>query len=253
MKILRNPAIVIRHLNYAEADRIVSFFTRDHGLLKGFARGARKSRRRFGAALEPFSETEIYWTESAVNGLATLKEAEPLELHLGLRQNLDSLSLAAYGCELVEGLLGEGQAHPEAFDLLRAFLGYLNRTQSSWEARLLFELRLLTLAGYSPHFLHCSKCGKTLREEAVFFEADLGGSLCSHCLPGRKVLSVSLLTLGSLARSLQTPLILFEGFRFSPQTTWEAHAIVDKVLSLHLLKPLKSLSLLDRSMPLPSA
>jgi len=253
MKIQKNPAIVIRYLDYAEADRIVTFFTRDHGLLKGFARGARKSRKRFGTALEPFSETDIYWTESAGGSLATLKEAELLDLHLGLRENLAALSLAAYGCELVEGLLGEGQAHPEAFELLRAFLGHLNKNQSSWEARLLFELRLLALAGYSPHFLHCSKCGKTFREDVVFFEAELGGSLCHQCLPGRKVLSISHLSLGSLARSLQTPLTLFEGFRFSPQTTREAHAMLDQVMSLHLLKPLKSLSLLDQNMPFPSA
>ncbi len=253
MRILNNPAIIIRHLNYGEADRIVTFFTRDHGLLKGFARGARKSRKRFGAALEPFSEARLYWTEPTGDGLAALKEAELTDLHLGLRQDLDIISLASYACELVEGLIGEGHPHPEAFDLLKALLDHLNHNEPTWEARLLFEIRLITLAGYAPHFLHCSKCGITFSDREIFFEAELGGSLCPQCLPGRKVLSVSLLTLGSLARSLQTPLTLFEGFRFSSQTTREAHAILEQILSLHLLHPLKSLSLLDRSMPLPSA
>ena len=249
MKTINNPAIIIRHLNYAEADRIVTFFTRDHGLLKGFARGARKSRKRFGTALEPFSEAVLYWTEPSKGDLASLKEAELVDLHLGLRGDLAAVSLAAYGCELIQGLMGEGQAHPEAFDLLQAFLNHLNQNTSSWEARLLFTLRLLVLAGYSPHFLHCSNCGETFREETVSFEANLGGSLCPRCIPTQKVLTVSLLTLGSLARSLQTPFILFEGFRFSSQTVREAHAILQQVLAQHLITPLKSLPLLDQNMP----
>jgi DNA repair protein RecO (recombination protein O) len=250
MKILKNPAIIIRHLNYAEADRIVTFFTREYGLLKGFARGARKSRKRFGTALEPFSEVVLYWTEPASGSLASLKEAELVDLHLGLREDLASVSLAAFSCELVEGLIGEGQAHPQTFDLLKAFLDHLSHNPPSWEARLLLELRLLVLAGYSPHLLHCSKCGKTFREEVIYFETSQGGSLCPQCIPDREVLSVSLLTLGSLARSLRTPLTLFEGFRFSPRTVREAHAILQQVLSQHLISPLKSLPLLDQSMPL---
>ncbi len=250
MKTLKNPAIIIRHLNYADADRIVTFLTREFGILKGFARGARKSRKRFGTALEPFSEVVLYWTEPAGGSLAALKEAELVNLHLGLREDLALVSLAAYGCELVEGLIGEGQAQPQVFDLLKAFLDHLSHNPPSWETRLLLELRLLALAGYSPHLLHCSKCGKTFREEVIYFETSQGGGLCLQCIPSREVLSVSLLTLGSLARSLQTPATLFEGFRFSPRTVREAHTVLQQVLFHHLISPLKSLSLLDQSMPL---
>jgi DNA repair protein RecO (recombination protein O) len=253
MKILDNPAIIIRHLNYGEADRIVTFFTRDHGLLKGFARGARKSRKRFGAALETFSEVHIYWTEKTGNSLPALKETDLVDLHLGLRQDLAALSLAAYGCELVEGLLGEAQSHPEVFNLLRALLNHLNHHAPGWEARLLFELRLVALAGYAPHFLHCAKCGQNFQGTNVYFSAEHGGSLCPRCLNNRKALAVSLLTLGSLARSLQTPLTLFEGFRFSTQTTREAHAMVEQIMGIHLPQAPKALSLLDRSMPSPKA
>ena len=48
-----SSAIILHHTDYGEADRIVTFLTPDHGRLKGFARAARKSRKRFGAALEP--------------------------------------------------------------------------------------------------------------------------------------------------------------------------------------------------------
>lgn len=239
-------AIVLNHVNYGEADRIVSFFTEEQGLLKGFARNSRKSRKRFGAALEPFSQVRIQWIAATRGDLGTLQEAELLDLRAGLRRNVNSLALAAYGCELVETLLGEKQAQPEVFTLLRAFLDHLARHGLSREARLLFDLRMLALNGYIPHLLHCSSCNGPLPEGQVTFSAGRGGSLCSHCNVKGDSLQVSAMTLGTLARSLKAPVILFEGFRFSEQTLMEGTALLWASLRPHLHRPLKSLSFMEQ-------
>jgi DNA repair protein RecO (recombination protein O) len=120
-----SEAIVLRHVDYGEADRIVTFYARDVGLLKGFARNARSSRRRFGAALEPFAEVRVQWKKARGEGLVSLQEVELEDLRAALRTRLETLALAAYGCELVEELFGGGAPHPEVFDLLRAFLDAL--------------------------------------------------------------------------------------------------------------------------------
>jgi len=240
-----SEAIILRHLDYGESDRIVTFLTPDHGRLKGFARGARKSRRRFGPALEPFAQVRLHWSVSRSGELVSLREAELLDLRPGLRRDLVAIALAGYGCELLEALLGEGHGHGEDFALLAAYLDHLAGGGAQAEARLLLELRLLQLAGYVPHLLHCSLCGQTLREAQAAFAVESGGSLCLDCSGGAAALGVSLGTLGTLARSLQTPPTLFAGFRLSPQTLSEGGVILAAALRPHLLRPLRSLPFLE--------
>jgi DNA repair protein RecO (recombination protein O) len=246
MKLFSSEAIILRHLDYGEADRVVTFYTPGHGRLRGFARSARKSRKRFGAALEPFSHVRMHWTPSPSGDLVRLKEAELLDLRAGLRQDLTAIALAGYGCELVEELLAEEQGHGDAFSLLQAFLDHLAEGGATPETRLLFELRLLVLAGYAPHLLHCSECGGPLGDLTAAFDAARGGALCLACASSGTALRISPLTLGSLSRTLRGPMTLFAGFRFSIRTQEEGRGILTGALRQHLPRPLKSLSFLDR-------
>ena len=141
MQLISSDAIILRHIDYGEADRIVTFFTPEHGRCKGFARSARKSRKRFGPGLEPFAKVLMHWSTSASGGLLTLREVDLLDLHVGLRSDLDAIALAGYGCELVEEMVGDDPGHPQIYRLLEAFLGQLAAVGGSASARLLFELR----------------------------------------------------------------------------------------------------------------
>ncbi len=246
MREFSSEAIILRHLDYGEADRIVTFLTPGHGRLKGFARSARNSRKRFGAALEPFSRVRLHWTAPRSGDLVSLKEADLLDLRAGLRAELSAIALAGYGCELVDELFGEQQGHVEVFDLLDAFLDHLAAGGAAPESRLLLELRLLNLAGYMPHLLHCSACSGTLGSGAVVFDAERGGSLCRGCAGGVGGVTVSLPTLGSLARSLKAPFTLFKGFRLSSTTLNEGGHLVAEALRPHLHGPLKSRDFLAR-------
>jgi len=246
MREQRCEAVVLRHLDYGEADRIVTFYTREAGQIKGFARQARKSRRRFGAALEPFARVQLHWRAAARGDLVSLREAELLDLRSGLRRDLIAVALAGYGCELVEELFAEGQPHPGVYDLLRAFLDHLDANGGSPEARLLFELRILHLAGYAPHLLHCSECGETLKSSEVAFEAARGGSLCLTCAPEKTAWRLTLPTLGTLARILAGPAELFAGFTLSERTLIEGGGLLGGALRLHLNRPLKSLPFLEQ-------
>ncbi len=246
MHIHTSEAIILRRIDYGEADRIVTFLTPLQGRIKGFARSARKSRKRFGASLEPCALVRISWTESRSSEMLTLKEAELLDLHVGLRGNLDSLALAGYGCELVDTLLGE-EGHPEAFALLRSFLGYLNVGGTSTEARLLLELRVLLLGGYSPHLLHCSDCGASLPEGEARFDAGRGGSLCLSCCGRNQGMPIGTPTLGTLARCLRGEITRFADVRFSERTVREASPVLSACLNLHLQRPLRTLLFLERT------
>ena len=238
----------MRHVDYGEADRIVTLLTPERGLLKGFARAARKSKKRFGGALEPFNRIGVQW-RSGRGDLCLLQNAELLDARAGLRTDLQSFALACYGVELVEMLLHEGQAHPEIYQLLYSFLDFLERHGDPSVARILLELRLVQQLGYIPHLLHCSECFLVFgTQERVAFSTTRGGSLCQSCAGDEALIWLSLGTLGSLSRSLQAPVGLFEGFRFGKTTLQEGEKLLTSVLQKILPRPPKSLQFLQQTM-----
>jgi len=249
MRELRSEAIVLRHLDYGESDRIVTFFAPGHGRFRGFARGARKSRRRFAASLEPFASVILHWSPPRSGSLVTLKEAELVDLRVGLRADLPAIALAGYACELIEALFAEEEAQDQVYELLLALLDHLSICGGTPMARLLFELRLLNLSGYIPHLLHCSSCFGALPGPEVPFDAERGGSLCPLCAGGGRAVTVSLLTLGSVSRILRGPLTAFAEIRLGEQTLAEGERLVADALRMHLTRPLRSGSFLEQVMP----
>jgi len=238
-------ALILRHIDYGEADRIVTFLTPEQGLMKGFARAARKSRKRFGASLEPFSRVNLSWSEGR-GALCSLRDAELIDARTALRADLRCFALACYGVELTEIVLHDASSQPEIYLLLNAYLDHLVTATDTETARLLFEVRLVQLLGYIPHLLHCSDCFGPLGTDLVVFDVSRGGSLCDLCSGGHPPLRVQAGTLGSLARSLRTPVDRFAGFRFGETTLSEGRHLIDSVLALTLSHQPKSLDLIDK-------
>ena len=221
-------AVVLHHTNYGEADTILTLFSAEYGLQKGFARSARKSRKRFGAVLDPFTQATFLWKPGR-GDLLLLQEAELVTSRVGLRSDFQRLSLASYGAELVLLLLEDGEPHPHIYELLCGFLDYLAAGGELPTARLLFELRLVYLLGYMPHLLHCSECLKIFSDEPIRFDASRGGSLCLDCA-GSMGLNIDIGSVGSLARSLKVVHYRFDGFQFGEKTIREAGQLLDQVL-----------------------
>ncbi len=239
-------AIVLRRIDYGESDLIVSLLTAERGVLRGYARAGRKSVKRFGSALEPFSQIEIR-CQPGRGELLTLHDADLISSRRGLRLSLPTLALAGYAVELLEMLLPEGEGQPELFCLLQGYLDYLARQGNPELARLLFELRLVQHLGYIPHLLHCSECFIQFGEDEIAFAPARGGSLCTSCAGDSPLLRVGLGTLGSLSRSLQTPIGLFEGFCLGPKTLGEGSALLSLVLQSLLPRSPKSLRFLQQT------
>lgn len=155
------PAIVLRVMDYGEADSIVTLLTETHGKVSALARGAKKSRKRFGAALGLFG-----------CGEATLRERRDLwlleELHaqrgfLRLGQELGRFSHACYACELSQHLCPPHEPEPQVYALLLAFLDRLDQLPLADRPPVsplrAFELRLLDSVGLGLSLRHCASCG----------------------------------------------------------------------------------------------
>ncbi len=239
-KLRHSEAILLKTTAYGEADLIVSLLGPDVGLIKGFARSAKKSVKRFGGSISLFATSVFHYQESQ-SDLKIINDTELVSLRNNISSDLQSFAVASYGIELVELLLVAEDSNPAIYSLLSGFLDYLNLTGDSVCAKLLFELRLIEALGYLPHLLHCSECYADIRQQiSVAFEVHRGGVLCGGCA-GHQALSVSPGTLGSLSRSLKGPYHIFSGYKFSSKTLSEGGTLLAAVYGNILPKEPKTL------------
>ncbi|MBN2397093.1 MAG: DNA repair protein RecO [Deltaproteobacteria bacterium] len=179
---IKTPAFVVHFLNYGESDRIVTFFTRDFGKIKGIAKGARRSRKRFSNAIEPFSHSILLFSRRDENSLAVIENCDVINHYPAIRSDLGRTMTASYLVELVDRFTAEGKRSLGTFQLLEDFLGLLEGGNGPEETARFFELRLLRLSGYEPVLERCVACDRPLDESGdALFDAARGGVRCTRC------------------------------------------------------------------------
>lgn len=179
MERFEEQAIVLSTLDYGDADRLVTLFTRERGKLTAFAAGARKSRRRFAGALEPFTLLRARLVER--RGDTYRMDGADIEAGFhSVRQELPLIARALYCLELCRELVRDRQPHPELFSLLLGYLELLERKGAGPTSLIAFELSALAHAGLQPRFCPCAICGGPTGEEPRF-DAEHGGVVCGGC------------------------------------------------------------------------
>jgi DNA repair protein RecO (recombination protein O) len=165
MALVNTDAIVLRTYNLAEADRIAVCLTRSAGLVRAVARGARRMKSRFGAALEPFTLIRLAFYEKENRELVSISNAEILKSHFNLAAQLEASEILAYMGELVGEFAPPHEANEKLFRMVTACVDALET--SPGPARLIlryFEVWLLRLAGLFPDVRSCADCGTRLHE-----------------------------------------------------------------------------------------
>jgi DNA repair protein RecO (recombination protein O) len=175
---LKTEAIVLRSIRYGEADRILHLYTPDNGRLSAIAKGARRSRSRFGARLEPFFHIAVMLHEGR-GELHTVTGADTIDSHARLRDSAAALDSAARACDAVSRLFETDDPHPEVFALLGNELSLLDSGVAGPGNALAFRLKLLLAVGILPQLGSCAGCGE--REHLTGFSAAAGGVVCSSC------------------------------------------------------------------------
>ncbi|MEA2228325.1 MAG: repair protein RecO [Solirubrobacteraceae bacterium] len=177
---LKTQAVVLRSIRYGEADRIVHLYTPGRGRVGAIAKGARRTRSRFGGRLEPFFRLDLLLHEGR-GDLLTVTGAETVEGYARLRSNGGSLDAAARACDAVARLFDTGEAHPEVFNLLCNELALIDEepARATHANQLAFRLKLLLAAGLAPQLAACATCGA--RDHLTGFSGAAGGVVCTAC------------------------------------------------------------------------
>jgi len=199
-------AIVLKHSDWGEADRMLGLFTRELGKVRAIAKGARKPRSRKAGHLEPFTRVSLLLARGRDTLIVT--QAEAVEQHLALREDLVRVGYAAYVVELLDRFTYEEGENSALYRLLSETLKRLDNEIDMAFAVRYYEIRLLDLMGFRPQLQQCVRCGTQIQAEDQFFSAEQGGVLCPLCglgVPGSRSVSVwALRVLRHLQRSSYT-------------------------------------------------
>ena len=240
----RLAAVVLSRTNYGEADLIVTFLTRELGLVSGLARYGRRSIRRFGGGLlSPGVSAWFDFTIKPTSTLAFVENGEENPQCPRLPADPVVQSLAAFGLELVKGFEAPGNPADETFNLLVRHLCRLARCADERTARLLaldFALKYLELAGFGPRLTGCVLCGSAPESVTGWrWEPAAGGLYCPDCArPGlgrsRPVSPALLARLSPRQPDQDLP-------ELSDSDLSEAELFFEKLAEHHLGYPLKAM------------
>ncbi len=187
MALMESEAIVLRTYPLREADLLVTLFTRAEGKVRGVARSAKKSKRRFGGALEPMAYERAFYDVRERQELARLDACEVIESPLATEVSYARAVALAHVAELLDELLPDREANDAIFRLTLSVLHALRHVETAgattttgsgsgtnsdiWMPITYFELWLTRLVGFLPELTECIACGRTLNGSRTWFHA----------------------------------------------------------------------------------
>ena len=231
----KTEAVVLRSLRFSEADRILHLYTAERGRVGAIAKGARTTKSRFGARLEPLSHVELMLHEGS-GELHTVTGADLVHSHRAAREDSYRLGVGLIGSEVMLRLFGEPEANQRAFGALARFLDLLDVSPvlspdppALDPLAVSFQLKLLWLSGYLPHLTSCVECGA--EGGLVGFSPPAGGAVCRGHADGALALSAD--GLSGIERLLSTPLAEAHDAGLSERARREALAVVTSSYEEH--------------------
>ncbi len=249
MAVLTSEAVILRTWPMHEADLIVSFFTRDYGRLKGVAKAALKSRKRFGGALEPMTLARAWFAEKPRQELVRLDQLEIVRSPLSAPVDQARMAVLSFFAEVLDEALPEHDPQDAVFRLLVSVLEQTAANESEtvqpWMALTYFSLWVTRLMGLLPDFAHCMACGEALQAGEVYFHHYANGLVCPlHRGGNASTLSPDSWQMAQ--RMLKSPVATFADEPWPRRRGQDLRRFTLQALERHLEKKLRTAEALAR-------
>jgi DNA repair protein RecO (recombination protein O) len=200
-------AVVLHAFDYLESSRIIKLLTRDFGLRSALARGARSSRKRFGAALDLFAQGNVELEVKPGRDLDTLTSFDVIRTRSGIGADLERFAGASTVAEMLLRF-AQHDGDPELFDIASAAFDRIASTSgdAARTATIAAVWRILVAFGFAPSLDACNQCERDFTpDEVVLFSQSAGGAVCERCASlarvGRKLPASARLRLASWVSS----------------------------------------------------
>jgi DNA repair protein RecO (recombination protein O) len=185
MPVRESEALVLHSYPLGEADRLVSFLSRNMGRMRGVAAGARRTKSRFGSTLERLSHIRIWFYERETRDLVRISQCELIESFMAAFSDYASGVTLSLLSEVTEAVLPEREASDPNFRLLLLVAQAVKRTMKPELPMAYFALWTVKLGGWLPNLDACGRCGRALTNEAggeaAYFSRSASGIACSKC------------------------------------------------------------------------
>ncbi|MBP2638121.1 MAG: recO [Firmicutes bacterium] len=234
-------AILLAARDWSAADRMVTLFSREYGIITAMAYGVRKPKSKLSGGLQPFTHLNLLMANT--RGMDSVKQCEVQTSFRELREDLTKLAYANFIAELTLGLWPERQTEPAAFEMLLVIFSLLVK-RNPRIAALAGAWQLMALAGYQPEYEYCAQCGCQLNLPACFKFSE-GGATCLRCSPVGTICfdeSDKTFLTKLLAMDLQDP----EQFTVNARTLAAGEKLLYGFVRHQLERPLKSLEFISK-------
>ena len=244
----KTTGFVLHTLSYGESDLIVTFYSNDFGKLKGIAKGAKNSKKRFANVFEPFSLTNIIFSRKNRDTLAFIESCDIIDHYHSIRQDLEKTLIALYFIDLADHFSPEGKKNIKVFELLQDFLVMLGQEKASDAAVFFFEMRLLKITGFEPALDHCTSCKTPVTNgSSYYFYPRDGGIKCASCArPERYDQSISAGTVRTLLLGKDMDIDKIKLISLSDNLAMESRHILSGFISHILGREVKSLKVMEQ-------
>ena len=184
MATFSTEGIILKRVDFGEADRLITIFTKNRGKITSLAKGIRRIESRRGGHVDLLNKSKLFFAEG--KGLPILTEAEAINTYKNLKKDLKKVGHAYYLAELTHQFFHDQQDNYKVYEILSESLDLLDRDSNNRAENIVraFELKILSLAGYSPQLFHCIKCRNKLLPTENFLSPEAGGILDKSCANG---------------------------------------------------------------------
>lgn len=176
-------AINLKSYNLSESDKIVVMYSKDKGLIRGVAKGAKKPKSKLGARMDLLVANTVMLHQG--KNLATICQAEAINTFNKTRTDLDKIFYSMYVTEIVQNFgLEDDPCSQEVYELLYKALNSISIAENKVEILLSvikFQLKMMISCGFSIELEHCLNCHDVVEDSYIYFVPDLGGIVCKNC------------------------------------------------------------------------
>jgi DNA repair protein RecO (recombination protein O) len=254
MPLHETDAFVLRTFTLKEADKICLFFTREAGKLRGVAHGARRTRSRYGASLEPFTEVELVYYQQENRELVSISGCEILRSPFRAGVSSEQLAVFHYLAELIGEFVPEQEPNEKIYRLIGATLRAI---ESGPVAPLMaavryFEIWLLRLSGFCPDWRWCAECEADLAASSRVWLTGEGLAMCEGC-GVRQGEPLSGEAWHFVRQALVTAPAGFLTIPFDLRVVHQIGSVLTRLINRVLERELRSYEFLDRLRPVESS
>jgi DNA repair protein RecO (recombination protein O) len=244
MPLKQSEAIILRTYPLREADLLVTFFTRAEGKVKGVAKSALRSQKRFGGALEPLTCVRAFWQDRPGSELARLDSCDVLMSPLSAPIDHARCVALAHVAEMLDEAMPDRETNDSVFRLAWAVLQSLE-TSAIWMPITYFDLWMVRLMGFLPTLDACIECGQSLPGQPAWFHALRDGLVCQR----HRRLASSEMSLPSrelVVRMFRNPVDRFSDEPWPSSRLADIRKFLMQIIDRHLDRKLHTSAQLER-------